>query len=64
MVYRHKTIFMHKNACLYKILKIRRINRQMLEHWVYKRKEIRKIGIWESIVGQLIPVTAENPAVM
>lgn len=55
---------MHKNADLYKILKIRRINRQMLEHWVYKRKEIRKIGIWESIVGQLIPVTAENPAVM
>ena len=33
---------MHKNAGLYKMLKIRRINRQMLEHWVYKRKEIRK----------------------
>ena len=42
MVYRHKTNFMHKNADLYKILKIRRINRQMLEHWVRKRKEIRK----------------------
>ena len=55
---------MHKNAGLYKILKIRRINRQMLEHWVHKRKEIRKIGIQGSMAGQLIPVTAENPAVM
>ena len=55
---------MHKNAGLYKILKIRRINRRMLEHWVHKRKEIRKIGIYESMAGQLIPVTAENPAVM
>ena len=55
---------MHKNAVLYKTLKIRRINRQMLEHWVHKRKEIRKIGIQESMAGQIIPLTAENPAVM
>ena len=55
---------MHKNAGSCKILKIRRINRQMLEHWVHKRKEIRKIGIQGSMAGQLIPVTAENPAVM